>query len=641
MAPRKERKPTKTNMRRKIANLNAKRLRACMFAKEEESTPINLTTSTSADPVVPSSECDVAPVELATPVRLVTSSQASESASKRKISLFESEPAPSADLPTTIIDLSTIAALYCGVLCPYCKCPGLQLCHNKRRDKSLAVYLELWCSICQININAAYTSKKILTGQSFEVNRKAVITGLTAGLGHAGLMKLCEGLGMPSMHKKTYADHFDNISKTTDGVKDNILNQSRQKVVDYYRREEPGAFDEDGVLNIGVSYDGTWAKRGHTSKIGAGAVIEIMTGLVIDFHVMSLYCQLCASVGERLRQQNPAAYAEWLQVHKTTGKCTKNYEGSSGGMEVAGALKMWGRSLDYGVRYTTFVGDGDTKTFSALVEKSPYGTDHTISKEECVNHVSKRLNTALRNLVSSMSKQNVRLGGNKKGSLSAPKIGLLQSYYTKAVRSFNSSTEEMAKAIWASFFHSISTKELPQHQYCPAGEESWCWYQRALMTGPVDPTLHDRQHSTFLNSDVAPYVRKVYERLTDSSLLSRCLLGKTQNCNESLHSVIWDKCPKHTFSGLKRVSFGVTLAVGEYNMGSSASHLFFPAVGCIVTSATTSLGHKRDTERIKRAEKAHSVPEKKRREARKLAQQRAQQAATTAEGGPSYVAGGF
>ncbi|GFN95547.1 hypothetical protein PoB_002205300 [Plakobranchus ocellatus] len=312
-----------------------------MFAKEEESTPINLTTSTSADPVVPSSECDVAPIELATPVRLVTSSQASTQLK------------------------------YAGQCKgPYCKCPGLQLCHNKRRDKSLAVYLELWCSICQININAAYTSKKILTGQSFEVNRKAVITGLTAGLGPAGLMKLSEGLGMLSMHKKTYADHFDNISKTTDCVKDNILKQSRQKVVDYYRREEPGAFDEDGVLNIGVSYDGTWAKRGHTSKIGAGAVIEIMTGLVIDFHVMSLYCQLCASVGERLRRQNPAAYAEWLQVHKTTGKCTKNYEGSSGGMEVAGALKMWGRSLDYSVRYTTFVGDGDTKTFSAQITPS-------------------------------------------------------------------------------------------------------------------------------------------------------------------------------------------------------------------------------------------------------------------------------
>ncbi|GFN82610.1 hypothetical protein PoB_000911600 [Plakobranchus ocellatus] len=198
---------------------------------------------------------------------------------------------------------------------------------------------------------------------------------------------------------------FAELSKApADCVKDNILKQSRQKVVDYYRREEVGAFDEDGVLNIGVSYDGTWAKRGHTSKIGAGAVIEIMTGLVIAFHIMSLYCQ---------------------------------------------------------------------------------------------------------------------------------------SYYTKAVRSFNLSTEEMSKAIWASFFHSISTKELPVHQYCPAGEECWCWYQRALLTGPVDPAFHDRQQSTFLNSDVANYVGKVYKRLTDSSLLSRCLLGKTQNCNESLHSVIY------------------------------------------------------------------------------------------------------
>ncbi|GFN85547.1 hypothetical protein PoB_001205300 [Plakobranchus ocellatus] len=64
-----------------------------------------------------------------------------------------------------------------------------------------------------------------------------------------------------------------------------------------------------------------------------------------------------------------------------------------------------------------------------------------------VNHAATRLNTGLRNLVTTMSKQNVRLGGNNKGSLSGPKIGLLQSYYTKAVRSYNSSIEEMSEAI--------------------------------------------------------------------------------------------------------------------------------------------------------------------------------------------------
>ncbi|GFO23744.1 hypothetical protein PoB_005024900 [Plakobranchus ocellatus] len=120
----------------------------------------------------------------------------------------------------------------------------------------------------------------------------------------------------------------------------------------------------------------------------------------------------------------------------------------------------------------------------------------------------------------------------------------------KAVRTFNRSTEEMSRAIWAGYYHSVSTKEQPQHDLCP---DTWCWYQRAKQTRPVDPAMHERHQSTFLNQDVALHVRHIYERLTDPSLLSRCLLGKTQNANESLHSVIWAKCPKHTFSGLHRV----------------------------------------------------------------------------------------
>ncbi|GFO25024.1 hypothetical protein PoB_005152900 [Plakobranchus ocellatus] len=72
-----------------------------------------------------------------------------------------------------------------------------------------------------------------------------------------------------------------------------------------------------------------------------------------------------------------------------------------------------------------------------------------------------------------------------------------------------------------------------------------------LVAGPVDPALHDCQLSSVLKAGVSPHVKKVYERLTtDPALLGRCLLGKTQNSNESLHSVILAKFPKHTFSGL-------------------------------------------------------------------------------------------
>ncbi|RUS88033.1 hypothetical protein EGW08_004199 [Elysia chlorotica] len=407
--------------------------------------------------------------------------------------------------------------------------------------------------------------------QSIDCNRRAILTGLTVGLDHAGLMKLSEGLGMPPMHEKTWRSHLIVIARQTDRIKNDILQQARDRVISYYRETEPDSFDADGVLNIGVIYDGTWAKRGFTSKLGAGAVIDTITGLVLDFHVMSSHCQLCITVEDPINIKDANAYKEWLDSHR--GSCTRNHDGTAGYMEICGAVTMWGRSLNHGMRYTHFVGDGDAKTIAAA------------------------------------------------------KIGLLQSFYTTAVRTYSSSTEEMSKTIWASFFHSISTSDQPKHDNCPTGADSWCFYQRALTKQPFEPSDHEQ--STFMNSDVAPHVRKVYEHLTDPELLGRCLLGKTQNSNESLHSVIWAKCPKHTFSGLNRVKIGVTLAAGEFNMGSLGSHLFFPAVGCPLTSATTSLGKKRDATRIRKAEIAHQAPAKKRREVKKLAQQRAQQAAKT------------
>jgi hypothetical protein len=41
--------------------------------------------------------------------------------------------------------------------------------------------------------------------------------------------------------------------------------------------------DSDGILNIEVSFDGTWMKRGNTSHFGTAAVIEVHTGFIVDY----------------------------------------------------------------------------------------------------------------------------------------------------------------------------------------------------------------------------------------------------------------------------------------------------------------------------------------------------------------------
>ena len=69
--------------------------------------------------------------------------------------------------------------------------------------------------------------------------------------------------------------------------------------------------DEHGVLDIRVSYDGSWQKRGHTSHNGTGAVIEPLTGLLIDFKVLSNFCQKC-----KMAQQSEEDTDNWMLRHK-------------------------------------------------------------------------------------------------------------------------------------------------------------------------------------------------------------------------------------------------------------------------------------------------------------------------------------
>lgn len=54
------------------------------------------------------------------------------------------------------------------------------------------------------------------------------------------------------------------------------------------------------------------------------------------------------------------------------------------------------------LRYVVFVGDGDSAAHKAVCSMNngngPYGSDCPVVKEECLNHVSKRLGTRLRGL---------------------------------------------------------------------------------------------------------------------------------------------------------------------------------------------------------------------------------------------------
>ena len=224
---------------------------------------------------------------------------------------------------------------------------------------------------------------------------------------------------------------------------------------------------------------------------------------------------------------------------------------------------QWDRSTNRGFRYTTMLSDSDARIFKHLSSLQVYG-DVELQKEECIDHVAKRLGTALRKLAASGKKAGVTLGGRGNGKLKQTTINKLTAYYGKAVRGHPNDVNGMQSAILATFEHVISTDDNPQHDHCPVEVDSSCFYQKALATGQ-EPGPHRVNVGTLLSPDVAKHVKDVYIRLSHVDLLKRCAMGRTQNANESLHSVVWSKCPKTSFVGVERVLSVTCSAASEFN----------------------------------------------------------------------------
>ena len=57
-------------------------------------------------------------------------------------------------------------------------------------------------------------------------------------------------------------------------------------------------------------------------------------------------------------------------------------------MESAGACTLFQRSVENDkLRYTSYIGDGDTSSFSDVQKLQPYENDTVIEKKECIGHV--------------------------------------------------------------------------------------------------------------------------------------------------------------------------------------------------------------------------------------------------------------
>ncbi|KAJ3643704.1 hypothetical protein Zmor_026400 [Zophobas morio] len=53
----------------------------------------------------------------------------------------------------------------------------------------------------------------------------------------------------------------------------------------------------------------------------------------------------------------------------------------------------------YGVKYTRFIGDGDSSVLDHLRKARPYGLDTVLQKLECANHICRNFNNKIKELI--------------------------------------------------------------------------------------------------------------------------------------------------------------------------------------------------------------------------------------------------
>jgi hypothetical protein len=187
-----------------------------------------------------------------------------------------------------------------------------------------------------------------------EPNKRLTLAVATTGVGYRAARAIMSTLSLSIQSERTFLNQLHKFYDDIYGFAQQHFKTIIDKIKSRSRKQEK-------IIDIIVSIDGTWKRRGHVSNYGIVFVIDVQSGLCIDFEVMSLYCEACTRKRSRLSE---AKFLKWYRKHKPV--CSKNYDGTSKSMEKEGVMKLFQRSLINGLRYKYMLCDGDTSAFEAV-----------------------------------------------------------------------------------------------------------------------------------------------------------------------------------------------------------------------------------------------------------------------------------
>ena len=352
--------------------------------------------------------------------------------------------------------------------------------HELSKKQGFAHFFRLVCTSSYCDYENTFATNKLLKKDTsgrpaFDVNLRSIVAFREIGKGHSAMTKFCGFMNMPkSLNKTAYNDSANIIKKGYTMAAQMSMSAPSLECRKVSLQDE---FKEDSIANIDISTDGAWQRRGYASLNGLVTIIAMDTNQCVDFEVVSKICKSCEA-NEKKKG------TEHYETFKTQHDCQITHHGSAGSMEGAGVIACFKRSLVRNqLRYTTYIGDGDSSSYASVVKANPYpGID--IINNECVCHVQKRVGSRWRNLKKQYTIAKTKLDDKKgigsTGRLTDAVINKLQNYFGLAIRNYNSSIHEMKKAIGAVLYHCPEgTDSATRHRFCPRDERSWCKYWQA------------------------------------------------------------------------------------------------------------------------------------------------------------------
>ena len=122
----------------------------------------------------------------------------------------------------------------------------------------------------------------------------------------------------PPLSSRSYNEQVKRLAHHAVQIAEKIMWESAERLRQIVEEEEPSKVQvlKDGKkgAKVAVTVNGTWQKRGHSSRVGVVFVISVRTGQVLDYSLKSLSYHECQS--HEHDQKGADQYKNWLEKHR-------------------------------------------------------------------------------------------------------------------------------------------------------------------------------------------------------------------------------------------------------------------------------------------------------------------------------------